>query len=637
MALNFTNMDWKSILFIVVLCYLKVQCSDGYVEAIGASLDTTQARWDTQVAMMCDKNGAKYHNQYMDESGRWVTDLEHNKGCMKSKSDILDYCKLVYPGFDFLNVVQSTHSHLIEDWCKVGHKKCKGSFWVQPFQCLQGDSESPSLSVPDTCLFDQLKNVSQCKNFHSWSKAANKTCKDHGLGLYSILTQYPCGSEVFNGAEFVCCPRNDKKSVKTSVPTQATSEPEVENITGGPDTEEKSTRDPYFAKFDPRIEHDAFQAAEGRLEAAYHRKVTKIMNEWTELEERYQKIKYKSPQKADKFKLKMTNRFNRMMNALKDQGYAEKHQLASLHQQRIIAHINERKKDGMKCFVKALNDKPQSTAAVKICMTHLIKALHKDRHHTISRYNHLLLTNQQAAVNQKDATIEHLQDVDRMVNESLQMLDHYPALKEALLVEMTRLSAELRSLTARPDELRPATAAPATTTSDEDDYDDDADYDDEDDEDDDDVADDIADVPHRADTLPAADDPVWNSDAANRIDIDVEVERQPVALPERLLEPVVAHVRTHEHVQGEATFRVVGEVPAAPAGGRGAYLTVALASLALTMALVAAAWAVRRRQRTPHRQGFIEVDQTVTPEERHLAQMQVNGYENPTYRYFESK
>ena len=36
-------------------------------------------------------------------------------------------------------------------------------------------------------------------------------------------------------------------------------------------------------------------------------------------------------------------------------------------------------------------------------------------------------------------------------------------------------------------------------------------------------------------------------------------------------------------------------------------------------------------------QGFIEVDQSITPEERHVANMQINGYENPTYKYFEVK
>lgn len=35
-------------------------------------------------------------------------------------------------------------------------------------------------------------------------------------------------------------------------------------------------------------------------------------------------------------------------------------------------------------------------------------------------------------------------------------------------------------------------------------------------------------------------------------------------------------------------------------------------------------------------QGFVEVDQTASPEERHVASMQMNGYENPTYKYFEA-
>ncbi|EFO18580.2 hypothetical protein LOAG_09916 [Loa loa] len=41
------------------------------------------------------------------------------------------------------------------------------------------------------------------------------------------------------------------------------------------------------------------------------------------------------------------------------------------------------------------------------------------------------------------------------------------------------------------------------------------------------------------------------------------------------------------------------------------------------------------RQR-PRRRGFIEVD-VCTPGERHVNGMQVNGYENPTYSFFDNK
>lgn len=53
--------------------------------------------------------------------------------------------------------------------------------------------------------------------------------------------------------------------------------------------------------------------------------------------------------------------------------------------------------------------------------------------------------------------------------------------------------------------------------------------------------------------------------------------------------------------------------------------------------IVGVAVARRRSARSPQSQGFVEVDQAATPEERHVANMQINGYENPTYKYFEVK
>jgi len=43
----------------------------------------------------------------------------------------------------------------------------------------------------------------------------------------------------------------------------------------------------------------------------------------------------------------------------------------------------------------------------------------------------------------------------------------------------------------------------------------------------------------------------------------------------------------------------------------------------------------RHKGRQPITHGFVEVDPAASPEERHVANMQMNGYENPTYRYFE--
>lgn len=72
--------------------------------------------------------------------------------------------------------------------------------------------------------------------------------------------------------------------------------------------------------------------------------------------------------------------------------------------------------------------------------------------------------------------------------------------------------------------------------------------------------------------------------------------------------------------------------------GKSVYFTLAFAGMALMAAvIVGIAVARRRNSRSPQSQGFVEVDQAATPEERHVANMQINGYENPTYKYFEVK
>ena len=110
------------------------------------------------------------------------------------------------------------------------------------------------------------------------------------------------------------------------------------------------------------------------------------------------------------------------------------------------------------------------------------------------------------------------------------------------------------------------------------------------------------------------------------------------------LEPKVAHAQTHDfgHNQGAYTVRRVQV-----SGGSGMYWVLGVAGAALLVAAVVGVAINRRRSaRYSHQQlvskigrtkdGFIEVDTAASPEEKHMAAMQINGYENPTYKYFEA-
>lgn len=50
------------------------------------------------------------------------------------------------------------------------------------------------------------------------------------------------------------------------------------------------------------------------------------------------------------------------MQALEEEGNAEKHQLAAMHQQRVLAHINQRKREAMSCYTQALTEQPPNVS-----------------------------------------------------------------------------------------------------------------------------------------------------------------------------------------------------------------------------------------------------------------------------------
>ena len=70
----------------------------------------------------------------MHEDGTWLTDPKTD--CMEGKSEILDYCKKMYPGLDITNIVESSEYKHIKGWCALGKADCGTSeaFKVRPFR-----------------------------------------------------------------------------------------------------------------------------------------------------------------------------------------------------------------------------------------------------------------------------------------------------------------------------------------------------------------------------------------------------------------------------------------------------------------------------------------------------------------------
>lgn len=503
------------------------------------------------------------------------------------------------------------------------------------------------------------------------------------------------------------------------------------------------TPDPYFTHFDPRYEHQSFkslhaefQEAQQRLEESHREKVTRVMKDWSDLEEKYQDMRLADPKTAQTFKQRMTARFQTSVQALEEEGNSEKHQLAAMHQQRVLAHINQRKREAMTCYTQALTEQPPNAHRVEKCLQKLLRALHKDRAHALSHYRHLLGSGGagglEAAASERPRTLERLVDIDRAVNQSMSMLKRYPELSTKLSQLMDDYIQALRSKDETPGSMLAMTEDAEAAILDK--------YRME-------IERKVSEKerqrlaekqrkeqraqerekireeklrleakkmeaaykqqqqqiqqqqqppqaqlqqqqpqqqqqqqpltpqqqPQAQTQIPVSEQPQTQKQTELETQRDTEATRdytedvtitnspQSTALPtvddeavQRAVEEVAAavahqeaepkmqHVLAHDIGHGEPSYSVRREIYGSGHDGKNVYFTLGFAGVALMGAVfVGVAVAKWKASRSPHAQGFVEVDQAVgqpiTPEERHVANMQINGYENPTYKYFEVK
>ena len=170
------------------------------------------------------------------------------------------------------------------------------------------------------------------------------------------------------------------------------------------------------------------------------------MKEWSELEERYQEMHSKDTKKADEFKKRMTNRFQKTVEALEEESSAEKRQIISMHQQRVMSIINMRKKSAMDCYTQSLDEIIPKSKRIEKCLKKLLRALEKDRMHTLHHYKHLLNSFTKQALKDKKAILDHLTDLIKMANQSIQMLDRVATVADKIKFRMIAYWHNLRGV-----------------------------------------------------------------------------------------------------------------------------------------------------------------------------------------------
>ncbi|CAH0727152.1 unnamed protein product, partial [Brenthis ino] len=485
-------------------------------------------------------------------------------------------------------------------------------------------------------------------------------------------------------------------------------------------TASTATSDPYFSHFDPRTEHQSYKDAQQRLEETHREKITKVMREWSELEDRYQQMMSTDPVAAQTFRQHMTAKFQANIQSLEEEGVSERRRLAALHQQRVLAHLAQRRRTALACYSRSLRDTPPNAHRVQKCLQRLVRALAAERSGALAAWRRAAAAGREAAAAERASAADRLQDADRALQRALTSLRRRPHLYASIgtaiedyvqsmqskddmavsLMSMTpeaeellldRIEAEVQREQAAREQLNAkrdqrtrqrqdiqnerartanglkeseeaddeasevidtedTTTAPATQTS---------------------PAPSASPSPSASvsvhdfttrstftqETTPTVQEIITSTmtdapesetetsdvgeTSSRRSTSETEGEGLRAALEqaEERAPPPPAHALKHELQHSQPGFTVRG--PSPPTGSGVLYPVLSVGGAALVAAASIALAVSRRRDRAPSAQGFVQVEQTgavaPTPEERHVANMQINGYENPTYKYFEVK
>uniref|UniRef100_A0A3P8VZF5 Amyloid-beta A4 protein n=1 Tax=Cynoglossus semilaevis TaxID=244447 RepID=A0A3P8VZF5_CYNSE len=630
-------------------------------------------------AMFCGKLNMHINVQ----SGKWEPDPSGTTSCIGTKEGILQYCQEVYPELQITNVVEANQPVSIQNWCKKGRKPCRShARIVVPYRCLVGEFVSDALLVPDKCKFLHQERMDQCESHLHWHTVAKESCGDRTMNLHDYGMLLPCGIDRFRGVEFVCCPAEAEREVESAeqdtddsdvwwggedvldndhdgdgeedeetaaeeeeeeleeeeedgtddddddddddvilddidnepftnvaltTTTTTTTTESVEEVVRVPTAMPSSPDavDNYLESPTDENEHAHFQKAKESLEAKHRERMSLVMREWEEAER-----EAKNLPRADK--KAVIQRFQEKVEALEQEAASERQQLVETHMARVEALPLLYPLSGlyMKTFTVSF---PRHVFSL---LKKYVRAEQKDRQHTLKHFEHVRMVDPKKAAQIRPQVLTHLRVIEERMNQSLGLLYKVPGVADDIQDQVELLQREQAEMAQQLANLQTDVRVS---------YGNDALMPDQE------LGDSQAEFLPQEETLGLGGVGFIHPESFNQPNTENQVTGiQMVAVPELRMESGDRQSTEYEvHHQKLVFFAEdVGS-------NKGAIIGLMVGGVVIATVIVITLVMLRKKQYTSIHHGVIEVDAAVTPEERHLSKMQQNGYENPTYKFFE--
>ncbi|CAL1582107.1 unnamed protein product [Knipowitschia caucasica] len=446
-----------------------------------------------------------------------------------------------------------------------------------------------------------------------WARADSGPCDDSLERWYFEPEKGQCATFLFGGCGGN---RNNFGSEEyclavcsSSLPTMAPSPPDAV--------------DRYLEAPGEDNEHADFQKAKESLEAKHREKMSQVMREWEEAERQAKNLP-----RADK--KAVIQHFQEKVEALEQEAAGERQQLVETHMARVEALLNTRRRLAMENYLSALQASPPRPRQVLSLLKKYVRAEQKDRQHTLKHYEHVCTVDPKKAAQIRPQVLTHLHVIEERMNQSLGLLYKVPNVANEIHNQVSVLVHRVQvELSQQVSSLQNDGRVDGRISYGND-----------------------ALMPDQAFSSAPMDPALGgfgfiHPESFNQANTENHVEpvdARPVAdrgLPTRpvsALKPEeIPEVRldTGERSAGYEVHQKLVFFAEDVGSNKGAIIGLMVGGVVIATIIVITLVMLRKKQYTSIHHGVIEVDAAVTPEERHLAKMQQNGYENPTYKFFE--
>ncbi|XP_020851504.1 amyloid-beta precursor protein isoform X2 [Phascolarctos cinereus] len=443
------------------------------------------------------------------------------------------------------------------------------------------------------------------------------------------------GDEVGEEAEEQYEEATERTTRVASTTTTTTTTESVEEVVRVPTTAASTPDavDKYLETPGDENEHAHFQKAKERLEAKHRERMSQVMREWEEAEHQAKNLP-----KADK--KAVIQHFQEKVESLEQEAANERQQLVETHMARVEAMLNDRRRMALENYITALQAVPPRPRHVFNMLKKYVRAEQKDRQHTLKHFEHVRMVDPKKAAQIRSQVMTHLRVIYERMNQSLSLLYNVPAVAEEIQDEVDELLQKEQNYS--DDVLANMISEPRIS------YGNDA------------LMPSLTETKTTVELLPvdgefSLDDlQPWHPFAVDSVPANTENEVEPVdARPaaDRGLTTRpgsgLTNIKTEEisEVKMDAEFRHDSgyEVHHQKlvffaedmSSNKGAIIGLMVGGIVIATVIVFTLVMLRKKQYTSIHHGVVEIDAAVTPEERHLSKMQQNGYENPTYKFFE--